>query len=74
MNKVDFGYVMYMGFPMKMSVDQDTNIPTISGFWSWIPVVFAVEPRLGANGWGFIKYKKGEYMKTLWKFLTGNIK
>jgi len=70
----DSVYVMYMGFPMKMSVDLDTNIPTVSGFWSWVPVVFAVEPRLGADGWGFIKYKKGEYMKTLWKFLTGNIK
>lgn len=44
MNRSEFGYVMYMGFPMKMSVNLDTNIPTISGFWSWVPVVFAVEP------------------------------
>lgn len=65
--KKDSIYVIYMGLPMRLY--QNADVPVLWGFWSWVPVVFAVEPILGFDSWGFKPYSKGKYIQSLWSFL-----
>ncbi len=50
--------VIYMGLPMKL--DQTTDPPTLSGFWSWVC-------RIHFNG-VFLTYT-GSYPRALWHWL-----